>query len=226
MSSLRTLKSLEVLIESFLTRAVAQKDARMAVLDSLNRLDDLARACRDGDDVGDEVAEWIAHRQDWTQRGRLRAGDISRMESMLGDISQRIRNQERLSPAHEKVAEVIDEWRRHGSQAAGKVTLKRGPETVSEDAAASEPPTDSIGLFENILEQSAGLLAELAQGRGHLLSVLDDSLRKALVQKNKQALLLSAYIIYYLRLGGYKVSPYVERLKQAEKVFKEAKAHA
>jgi hypothetical protein len=224
-SSLRTLKSLEVLLESFLTRAVVQKDARLAVLDGLNRLDDLTRACRDGRDVGDQVADWIAQRRDWAQSGRLRAGDISRVDHMLGDISQRIRNQDRLSPAQSKVAEVIDQWRRRDSQPKGKVTLRRGPEAVSDKPPATEP-ADSIGLFEEVLEKSAGLLGELAQGRDHLLSVLDDSLRKALVQKNKEALLLSAYIIYYLRIGGYKVSPYVERLRQAEKAIKEAKAHA
>lgn len=225
MSSLRTLKSLDVLIESFLTRAVAQKDTRLAVLDGLNRLDDLTLACREGDDVGDQVADWIAKRRDWAQSGRLRPGDISRVDSMLGDISERMHSRDQLSPAQEKVTEVIDQWRRQGGQAEAKVTLRRGPETVSDETPAAAP-VDSIRLFEEMLKNSTDLLGELAQRRGHLLSVLDDSLRKALVQKNKQALLLSAFIIYYLRLGGYKVSPYVERLKQAEKVLKEAKAHA
>ncbi len=225
MSSLRTLKSLEVLVESFLTRAVALKDTRLAVLDGLNRLDDLTRACSEGDDVGDQVADWIAKRQDWAQTGRLRPGDISRVDNMLQDISTRLRSRNSLSPAQQKVTEVIDQWRRRDGQAGGKVTLRRGPEAASDDTPPAAP-VDSIRLFNEVLENSVGLFGELAHGRGHLLSVLDDSLRKALVQKSKQALLLSAFIIYYLRLGGYKVGPYVERLKQAEKVLKEAKAHA
>ena len=42
-------------------------------------------------------------------------------------------------------------------------------------------------------------------------------------QNNKEALILSALIIYYLKLDSYKVSPYVQRLKAVEKSFKESR---
>ena len=53
------------------------------------------------------------------------------------------------------------------------------------------------------------------------MSVLDEALKSAELQKNKEALILSAFIIYYLKTGGYMVDPYVMRLKQAERKLEE-----
>ena len=60
------------------------------------------------------------------------------------------------------------------------------------------------------------LHADLSVGKGHLLSVLDDALKKATLQDNEEALLLSAFMIYCLKQNGYKVEPYVKRLREAE----------
>jgi hypothetical protein len=52
------------------------------------------------------------------------------------------------------------------------------------------------------------------------MSVLGDALNSAVLQKNRQALLLSALIIYYLKQNGYMVEPFVKRLKEAEHLQK------
>jgi hypothetical protein len=61
----------------------------------------------------------------------------------------------------------------------------------------------------------------IAHGRKHVLSALDSALRSATVQRQKEALLLSGFIIYYLKQNGYKVEPYVKRLKEAERLIRE-----
>ena len=77
----------------------------------------------------------------------------------------------------------------------------------------------SIARFDLTFQHLGTMFADLAVSRAHLLSVLDDSLKKAETQKNKEALILSALIIYYLKFDGYKTGPYVRRLKKAEKGF-------
>jgi hypothetical protein len=58
-------------------------------------------------------------------------------------------------------------------------------------------------------------------GRKHIMSALDDLLKSAYLQQNEQALLLSAFVIYYLRQKGYKVEPFVKRLKAAESLIRQ-----
>lgn len=227
MSSLGSLRSLEIIIESFLTRAVTLKEQRLGVLDGLSRLDDITRAAGQGDDVSDQVAEWIANRRDWPSDTNLRMADRTRVDSMLEAISKTIGDRQRLSPAHLKVSKVIREWRLDSRKGAGKLILRHGPEQA--DPKPVKPTRDeanSIEVFGDTLKDCQNLFLDSAGDQKHLLTVLDDTLRRALLQKSKQALLLSAFMIYYLKLGGYQVSPYVKRLKEAERVFKEASANA
>ena len=55
MKRIQTLKALEVVLESFLSRAVALKEERLQVLEGINRLDDIARGVHLGDDATDEI---------------------------------------------------------------------------------------------------------------------------------------------------------------------------
>ena len=91
------------------------------------------------------------------------------------------------------------------------MVLTRGPEVAPGDFDG-----DTIALFSHRWERLTLLLADLSGGKEHLLSVLDDALKKATLQNNEEALLLSAFMIYYLKQNGYKVEPYVKRLKEAE----------
>jgi len=74
----------------------------------------------------------------------------------------------------------------------------------------------SIALFDNALERLSRLFRDHAGNKQHIMSVLDDTLKSAELQMSKEALILSAWIIYYLRQDGYKVKPFVKRLKRAE----------
>ncbi len=80
---------------------------------------------------------------------------------------------------------------------------------------------DSIALFAESLKMMGIVFEEASRDRGHLMSVLGDALNSATLQKNREALLLSALIVYYLKQNGYMVEPFVKRLKEAERTQRE-----
>ncbi len=216
-----SLRSLEGLLEAFLERMVHLKHRRLGVLGGINRLDDIARYT-DSNEITDEVGDWFAVHNRWLTESVLKPADIDRIGKMLGEINGHISAGSGSSPATRKVVQEIDRWQKKTGRIRGKLVLKRGSESVEKS-----DNSDTISLFGSSLEFSSALFADLSGGKKHLLSVLDDSLKSAVVQKNKQALLLSAYLIYYLKLNGYIVDPFVKRLKAAERLHKEGNtAHA
>ena len=50
----------------------------------------------------------------------------------------------------------------------------------------------------------------------HLLSALDDILRSAELKNDSMYAHLAGSMIYYLKANGYKVEPFVKRLKDIE----------
>ncbi len=222
MSRANTLKSLEIVLESFLDRAVGLKESRLHVLDGINHLDDIALQIRTGQDLTDEIGGWFAGHTDWLNEDSLRTSDRNRIGEILDAIKTEFRRTTPESPASDKIAREIDRWDETVKSGLPKLVLKRGPEK----AAPETDKTDSIALFNNTLGEITGLFADLSTNKVHILSVLDDALKSALMQQSREALLLSAFIIYYLRQNGYMVEPYVKRLKEAEAGQKGAKQHA
>jgi hypothetical protein len=230
-----TLRSLEIVLESFLERAVRLKENRLRVLGGINRLDDIARHCRrpdrlDGADLTDQMGAWFAAYRPWLQDQSLRPGDRHRLRQILDGIQQDFQPRQDETPATRKIAGELNRWRSDlaappatetPKPATGpKLVLKKGPESL-EEAGVHPSSQDSIGLFAGSLQSMAAIFHDLAHNRQHLMSILDHSLKSAALQKNREALLLSATIIYYLRQNGYLVSPFVKRLKEAERIQKE-----
>ena len=211
MSRTETLRSLENVLESFIDRAVSLKEDRLAVLDGINRLDDIARGFETGSDLTDEIGGWFAEHNRWLEEPGLRPADQNRIGQILGAIRHEIGAVPDATPARNKIVREIDRWDEK-IETRQKLTMKRGPEIT--DPAVD--PSDTILLFSNSLTHMSGLFEEFSQNKQHLLSVLDDALKSASMQGNRDALLLSAFIIYYLKLNRYKVDPYVKRLKEAE----------
>jgi hypothetical protein len=227
-----TLHKLEQVLESFLDRAVQVKSERLNVLEGINRLDDIARGVEQGYELSDEMGMWFAKHSDWLHTQTLRPAEQNRIKAILGEIRRELKVSEESSPAINKISREIDRWSGRApeipaptppaapAEPVQKIVLKRGPETV--------PPveTDSISLFQNVLTQISSLFGDYARNRAHLLSALDESLRAAEQQNRRDALLLSATIIYYLKQRGYKVEPYVKRLKAAEVAQRGGETHA
>lgn len=222
MSRVETLKSLEAVLESFLQRAIELKEERLGVLDGINRLDDIARGFQQGDDLTGRMGGWFAEHHRWLTQRTLRPADGSRITEILGQIKREIRVEADSAPATNKIATEIDRWNRLvtdriDSAPVGqkplkrKIILKRGPE----EAIVPEP-VDSVADFTTRIENLLNLYKDKSGGKKHLMSVLDDALKSAVIGQNREALLLSALIIYSLKQDGYKVKPFVKRLREAE----------
>ncbi len=211
MSRTETLRSLETVLESFIDRAVSLKEDRLAVLDGINRLDDIARGFETGSDLTDEIGGWFAEHNRWLEEPGLRPSDQNRIGEILGAIRHEIGAVPDATPARNKIVREIDRWDEK-IETRQKLVMKRGSEETDPEIDKS----DTILLFNNSLGHISALFDDISQNKQHILSVLDDALNSASMQANRDALLLSAFIIYYLKLNRYLVDPYVKRLKEAE----------
>ncbi len=216
MSKTDTLKSLESLLGAFLDQVVTLKENRLSVIEGISRLDDIARQHASETDLTDNIGEWFAGHNRWLTEGNLKPTDVHRISGILGEIRKELRLTGVSSPARRKIETEIDRWQHTEQELTHRVVLKRGPE----GAAAEAPETDTITMFDNKLAYLTNLFKDYAGNKQHILTVLDDLLKAARAQSNKDALILSAFIIYYLKHNGYKVEPYVKKLKEAETNFR------
>ena len=214
MSRRQSLKKLEELLESFLAKAVLVKEERLEVLDGINRLDDIARMTEGGNGLIEPMGRWFAEHDHWLKESSLKPADINRIGGILSRIKSEIEPAVKSSPAAGKIRSEMDRWAPTKTAASRKLVLKRGPEV------ADNTYESSTSLFDKQLERIVAIYKDLAGSHEHVLSALDDALKSAELQKNKDALILSGAIIYYLKQNRYLVDPYVRRLKQAEKLIK------
>lgn len=215
MSRQESLKSLESLLEGFLDRVVKAKEERLSVLEGINRLDEITRQSSSGVDVTDEVGDWFARHNRWLTDASLKTSDIDRINNILAQFKQELRPAGESSPAEDKIHREISRWNETGKKLSQKLILKRGPEIKVPLAVIGD---DTIALFDKKLARLTAVFKDFAGGKEHILSVADDLLKAAKLQGNKDALILSAFIIYYLKQNGYKVEPYVKKLKEAETI--------
>ncbi|HEX2896499.1 MAG TPA: hypothetical protein VHP63_00420 [candidate division Zixibacteria bacterium] len=229
MTRTESLRELEGLLETFLDKAVDQSETRLSILSGLNRLDDIARRGQEVSGMTEELGDWLAEHVNWLNGKEIKTADAGRVKEILGNISQ-----EMESPAHQtketqKIRTEIDRWQTQLPtepkkepvlEPGQKIILHRGPESTEE--------TDfgSISVFTKKLNSLMGRWEGVSAGRKHVLSALDDLLKSAYLQHNREALLLSGFIIYYLRQNGYLVEPYVKRLKAAESLIKKSQEKA
>ncbi len=227
MSRSATLNRLEKVLTGFLERAVRVREERLDAVDGINRLDDIARSSSVGVDTTDDIGVWLAGSNRLLQQGRLRVDDFRRIDGLLSDIRRDYRPSDSSSAEATKIRLELDRWQETARRATRKLVLKRGPE-VAPDPGHKAPvdPSDTIAVFGEHFDDIVNLWKDLSTRGKHLMSVLDDALVSARVQKKGDALLLSAFLIYYLKFKGYKVEPYVKRLKEAEKALQWEGEHA
>jgi hypothetical protein len=221
-NDLSSLHTLEQKLESFLDQAVAAKAPRLDILDGLNRIDDLTTGSGDSVQLADRVGEWLAEHTGWVkQDSGLRSTDYQRLSGILQTLGDRFGQITDDSPAVKKIQAEIKRWDQHTKKALNqKLILKRGPESKTAD------PGPTVVAFEKLVEKLLQRYRDAAGNQYQILSVVDDLLKSAQVQKDRDALLLAAFIIYYLKLSGYKIAPYVLRLRQAEALFQVEHDHA
>jgi len=227
LSRVKTLKSLEVVLESFLDRLIRKKGKRLIALDGINRLDDLARDLHPTSDPTEELGQWFARHNRLVSDKVLRAGDHRRISSILDTIRRERGLDESGSPAARKIVDEIDRWSTQAPAGsiplpASRLVLKRG----SEAAATEEAQLDGIAQFDRVLQQLPGLFKDFAGNRQHIMSVLDEALKTAENSNQTAPVMLAATIIYWLRVKKYKVGPFVRRLRKCEQRLTAEKANA
>lgn len=223
MSRTQTLEKLASLIESFLEQVVVLKEKRLSVLEGINRLDDIARQKIDDINITDGIGDWFAQHNRWLTENNLKPADINRISGILEKIKTELKINPDSSPAENKISAEISRWAEKVEPVKQKIILKR---TSEKPEVYKESGMDTISLFSNNLSRLADIYKDYCQGKIHILSVLDDLLQAAKLQKNKDTLILSGFIIYYLRRNDYKVEPYIKKLKEAETIILESSLNA
>ena len=227
MSSQKSLQSLETLLEKFLDQVVNLKEQKLSVLEGINRLDDITSMSGQGVEITDHIGEWFADHNRWLTDNSLRKSEFNRISEMLTNIKSELEKEGLASPAQKKISTEIDRWQNNpikiDKSKPTRMTLSRPPEVSETDAT---PQADTISLFIKKLSKMSAMFVDSADSKQHILTVLEDLLKKTAAETNKDALILSAFIIYYLKQNGYKVDPYVRKLKEAETLFKKGALHA
>ncbi len=204
MARLETLKKLETTLEKFLGRAVDTETARLENFQSIDLLDDIARDSMKGRFINNRLGSWFARNNELLSNKNMKEFEISAIANLLNDI------QSAMDPSDaetQKLAEEIDHWKEQGIAPKRKLVLKMKGETA--ELSITEK-------FMELLKKEAELL-EFDPNKGeHLLTILDDVLKSADAKEDPMFVHLAASIIYFMRMHGYKVGPFVKRLKEIE----------
>jgi hypothetical protein len=204
MTRLETLEKLEATLEGFLSRIVDANRDRLTLAKAIGSLDDIARDSLRGRRVNSRLGAWFAKNSSLMEDGNVAGSNIETISNLLGKIETGLDN---ADPESKKLAEEINRWRAKGTIPGRKLILK----TRSGDG--------SIGIadkYRELLNKEAEYFGEIHDGKRHLLSILDDVLKSANAKEDLMYIHLAGSIIYYLKMKGYKVGPFVKRLKEIE----------
>ena len=205
MSRLKTLKRLESNLKHLLTSVAQLETNQIETLNSINVLDDIARDSLKGRYVNNRLGNWMAKNRVLVDDGRLKKTAISAVGNLLSDIKNGL---DKTDPESKKLFDEIDSWFTKGVVPGRKVVLSRPPEISKSDLTEHY-----FDLFKQETEQ----LAYYKEHGDHILSMLDDILKNAEVKNDPIYLHMAGSIIYYLKNRGYKIDPYVRRLRFLEK---------
>ena len=217
MNRLDTLRKLDRLLESFLQGAAAGSESGSRILTDMNRLDEIARGFDEGNDLSEALSGWLSEHESWMDEHTLETDDQDKLATLLGEVRRELRSAEGSFPLAGKALREVERWEKTTRGGEHKVVLKRGAEPAT---PPQSPDGDTIEKFRGQLQRLTRLFEDACDRRQHLMSVLDDTLLSASRQQNRDALLLSGLLIYYLKQSGYLVAPFVDRLKEAEKLLK------
>ena len=206
MTRLNTLRKLESTIENFLTKVVETEQGRMSVLKSVDALDEIARDSLKGRVINNRLGDWFAQNRNMVEKKHFDLSSLESISNLLSDIRSGL---DPADPISRKLSDQIDRWRDDGIVPKRKLVLKmkRKP---SED--------DFLTKYIDFLKRETGHLDSGEFTGQHLLSILDDVLKSAAAKEDTMYLHLAGSMIYFLKMNGYKVTPFAKRLKEIENV--------
>jgi hypothetical protein len=231
------LRRMETMLTSFIARTIGKKEERLSVLEGINELDDIARTLLEGSINSAKerkLAEWVESHEAWKESESVRPGDRYRVRMILSEVKNKVANPHLFDNMGPTVRDKMLAWLESNppteksvqpQSMPPKLVLKRASESairseIRPKMSEEKDDHDTLANFEAHLAALSNLHKDLSGNRLHLISVLDEALSKAERQFHREALHLAAAIIYYLKLQGYLVEPFVTRLKTAERVMK------
>ncbi len=204
MSRLEVLHNLESTLEDFLQRAVGTHRGTEETIETIKQLDEITQLSLKGRTVTNQLGDWLAKNKALLQFNRLSKSHGMAVANLLGDIKTGL---DINDPASKKLADEIDRWRELGVIPKRKLVLRRPAEDSKKDLTSD---------FNILLKDEMEYLAFSLSRGDHLLMVLEDMLDSAAAGDNPLFLHMAGSIIYYLKTKGYKVGPFVKRLKNIE----------
>lgn len=201
MRSEMTLDRLEGRLDGLLEGLIARKKDQVDFLIGLNRLDDILLDQQAGIDQTEQLAMFLGRYRNWLEPEVLKKGQRTRVSNMLSVFLPAYIGRDDADGR--KVNDEIKEWLKVMGNGMMKLTIKS--------------PVSQGSLMDNycaLVKRENDEFQMLLERSDHLLGCLDDLLKSAEAKTDTMYQHMAASIIYYLRLEGYKIEPYIERLRK------------
>ncbi|MEZ5359693.1 MAG: hypothetical protein R3F48_12815 [Candidatus Zixiibacteriota bacterium] len=196
-----TIERLENRLTHLIDGMLERKGIQVDFLIGLNHLDDILQKHRAGKPIAPELARFIAEYRELFTAKSLTIAQKKRLGEILSQFYRDlIGNKDADS---DKIADEIKDWLKELGDGSFRITLK-GP---SEQASLSD-------RFYSMLHREAQEINILLEKNDHLLTCLDDLLKSAEAKEDRMFEHLAATLIYFLQMEGYKVDPYVKKLRE------------
>ncbi len=204
MSRYQVLKKLESTLEGFLQEAVRPEKVSIEGKRTIEALDEIAGQSLRGRYINNQLSGWFSQNSRLLESKSFSESDITKVANFLGSIKSGLDNSD---PESKELSEKIDDWRSRGVIPRRKLILKLKPKTGDKNL---------LNEFMNLLVKESQYINSGEFDNMHLLSALDDILKSAELKNDNMYAHLAGSMIYYLKANGYKVEPFIKRLKDIE----------
>lgn len=199
-----TINRLESQLDALLVGLIDRRKDQVDFLIGLNRLDDILLEQQAGRDQTEQLGMFLGRYQNWLDSDKLKNGQRARVSTLLSEFLPLYIGRDDLEGI--KISDEIRQWLRVLGNGSIKLTVKSA---VNQGSLSDN--------YRALLKREHDEMEMLFERSDHLLGVLDDLLKSAEAKPDLMYQHMAASIIYYLRLDGYKIDPYIERLRKIKK---------
>lgn len=196
-----TIERLEERLTHLIDGMLERKGIQVDFLIGLNQLDDILQRHNSGKLVTNELAGYIAEYREIFTAKTLAGPHKKRLGEALSIFYRDFLGSKDADS--DKLADEIKDWLKELGDHSFKITLK-GP---TEQASLAD-------RFYSLLHRESQEINILLEQNDHLLTCLDDLLKSAEAKEDYMYQHLAATLIYFLQMEGYKVDPYVKKLRE------------
>jgi len=202
-SSTKLRAELVHLIETTLEKKRPQID----FLIKLNHLDDVLGNIHHQRPFISDLSEFLHANHQWLDKDGLTPVQKKRTAAILREIHGAISGTDDIEVS--KTAETVQQWLYVLGDGKFKLVLKRPVESES-----------IADRFVRHLEREAEEMRHLLERNDHIMTALNELLDLADSKTDPIYHHMAASLIYYLRLEGYRVDPYITKLKKIRQTGK------